>query len=156
MLDMEAYLSNKTALYAHGVQGLDTIFGEPIGHHSLIHITIPSYSKRRKRDGFEIHYTDGSKLPPDSLWNYGSNLIASPAHAFVQMGTELSIVRLIMLGYQLCAYPNGPYSNQLCRLQDLEQYIERADNMKGIVQARKALPYIEERSASYMESWGHM
>lgn len=153
---MEAYLSYKTALYALGVQGLDTIFGEPIDQHSPIHITISASTYWPQKEGYEIHYADMNKLPPKSLLRIGACLVASPAHAFVQMGAELTIERLIMLGYQICAYPKGPNSTPLCTIEDLRQYIKQADNMNGVTQARKALQHIEERSASSMESWSHM
>lgn len=153
---MEPYYSHQTAAILLGVPGIESIIGRTINAFSDIHITVPTRSLRRNLKGYDIHYSDGSKLPPGSLQRIGENLVASPQLVFVQMGQILTFEQHVMLGYQLCSHIEGPYSPKYSTKEMLSSYIQRAENFHGCKQAREALKHVAEGSCSYVESVLHM
>lgn len=110
--------------------------------HALCHVLPFSYSRnslRRVGDGI---------------------LVPSPELCFVLMAPELSLPKLVELGYELCGtyglFPScadGFISREpLTSVRLLSSFISRAEGMRGVAKAQCALRYVRGGSASPMET----
>ena len=92
-------------------------------------------------------------------------MVSSPEFCFLQMASQLSLVRLIMLGYELCgkySLPNqddpevsapGFYTRQpLTSKKKLAAFLARMPHVAGRQMAIRALQYIQDGSWSPMET----
>lgn len=85
-------------------------------------------------------------------------MLSSPEVAFMQLASELSIVELVKLGFDLC----GTYSigkryagyqrEPLTCADEIGKAVARSSRRHGVKAARKAVPYIRDDSASPMET----
>ena len=86
--------------------------------------------------------------------------VSTPEACFLQMAQCLNLYHLIELGYLLCGTyaPNWadiPKTHSLTPLTSstkLARYMQRAEGLKGRKNALRALRYINDRSASIMET----
>ena len=121
---------------------------------------------QRRRGGFHVVKIWSSDVPEGSFYNLGNDVcVSSPAFTFLQMARMLSLPELIAYGDELCGtYSFSPLSKRgmvqrnkpLVRLDALSCYLEGARGCPGAKQARKALPFIVEGSASPMETVDEM
>ncbi len=102
-----------------------------------------------------------SRLPPDSFVRVDDDVIVCrPELCFVQMATKMSFPQLLELGFELCGTYNLPSEgskkafqrNPLTSVESLSLFIDVIDGLRGTVDARRALPYIVEGSASPRET----
>lgn len=82
--------------------------------------------------------------------------IASPELLFLQLASQLEIHRLILLGLQLCSHPPGKPSNAITTKQKLKTFLGKVSGHRGHKKAVRAVKYIEDGSASIMESMAFM
>lgn len=153
---MDIYLSYISAAKALGVPDIDTIVGYPTSLQTDIQVTVPTRNQMRKVKGYEVYYSDGRLLPEGALINVNGCVVTSPEMLFVQMGSKLSLHRLILLGMQLCSLPSGMYSNSLTSTEKLAAFVSRSGQLAGVKNARRALKYVKNRSASRVESINSM
>ena len=88
--------------------------------------------------------------------------VTSPELCFLQMASELPLVGLVALGYELCGgYRLDPESAKdkgfridrpLASVESLSSYVARTSGSKGNKNALKALRFIMDGSASPMET----
>lgn len=86
--------------------------------------------------------------------------VSSPEFVFLQMASELSLVHLIELGYELCGRYSLSSSNARgfedspCRTtaSRIASFLEKAPGSRGLRKARRAAKYILNGSASPMET----
>lgn len=83
-------------------------------------------------------------------------MVASPELLFLQLASELSIHRLILLGLQLCSHPPGNPSAAITTKEKLKSFLSEAPGHHGQKKAWRASTYIENGSASIMESIVYM
>ena len=112
-------------------------------------------------------------IPRGAFINLGNGIfLSSPAFLFLQLATELDRVDLIRIGLELCGHYSRwrlPEPDLTTPTQDefqdttyelsaaitaskLKAFIDRMKNERGAVNARQALPYVLDKSASPMES----
>ena len=99
-------------------------------------------------------------VPERSLASAGEGFfVSTPEFCFVQMATRLSIARLIQLGFELCGtyalVHDGPAQKReapLTSVTKLRAFLEANPDMRGCKKARRALSYVQDGSASPMES----
>lgn len=148
---MNAYISYYSALFKWNVQNADLIAG--FGEEKLEAIQLTtSLNKIRRMKGYEMHYTDVNKLPPGSISSIDQQSIASPELLFLQMARVLPFERLLLLGLQLCSHPVGQADLALTSTNQLQLFLNQISNVKGIANARRAVPYIKDGAASVVES----
>ncbi|HZK02641.1 MAG TPA: hypothetical protein VFC96_07250 [Anaerovoracaceae bacterium] len=86
----------------------------------------------------------------------GGENVASPELVFLQLASKLDIHRLILLGMQLCSYPPGEPYLAITTKQKLKIFTKKTRGYCGRRKASRALKYIENGSASIMESLAYM
>ncbi|MCL1895345.1 MAG: hypothetical protein FWG03_02225 [Clostridiales bacterium] len=98
--------------------------------------------------------------------NAGNGLmVSSPEFCFLQMAGQLTLAKLIELGYELCgvySMPNaddknvperGFYNRQpLTSIKKLKAFLDSMPGVKGRKKAMRALRYLRDGSASPMET----
>lgn len=101
-----------------------------------------------------------SKVPVSSFVSAGRDFyISTPEFCFLQMAQSLSLIQLIRLGFELCGtYSIDENSNMTSRKDSLTSVIklkvlvESATYISGSEKALQALRYIQNNSASPMET----
>lgn len=86
--------------------------------------------------------------------------VSTPEACFIQMAGSLPLIHLIELGFLLCGTyaPSAVDLPMTCGLQPLtnlsrlNNYIDRCSGESGVVNARRALKYVRDGSASVMET----
>ena len=114
------------------------------------------------------HYPAGAFVELDRCMVYDGNgaesvcriLLASPELCFLQAASRLSFLETVKFGFDLCAMylsddaaehgqsQRTPATN----VEALADFLRRAEGLSGLLQARKALRYIRDRSNSPMET----
>jgi hypothetical protein len=82
--------------------------------------------------------------------------VASPELLFLELAVKLSMHRLILLGLQLCSYPVGNPYDAITTKQKLTAFLAKISGYWGHRKAECALKYVENGSASIMESIAYM
>lgn len=120
----------------------------------------------RRKDSQNLIVHQARALPDGSLRAIAVNgieaplLVVCPELMFVQMAASLGFVRTVHLGYELCGifapdkgHPYGARPRKPLTTPDkLAAYIDNAGSLRGIQQARAALPHVLSLSASPRES----
>ncbi|MCL2333101.1 MAG: hypothetical protein FWC54_06445 [Actinomycetia bacterium] len=134
----------------------------PWGLTTPLHLLVGDDSARRAADGLRCHIGSGI-FPPGSFIQVEPGLTASsPELCFVQMASELPLVELMMLGYEFCgsyrldkvSAPEQGFRKDipLTSAVALEAFVAKATGLKGCKNARKALRFVADGSASPMET----
>jgi len=127
-----------------------------------IHVLVGNKNVRRANENLQNHIAS-RQFPSGSFIQVDSKLaVSSPELCFVQMASELSLIELIALGYEFCGSYRLEENNRqgrgfrddlpLTSVAKLEAYLSRVAGLKGSKNARRALRYITDGSASPMES----
>ena len=130
-----------------------------------VHITICSPIARWLSKTMQQHVLTDKVIPgcflevKDGLW------VSSPEFCFLQMAGFLSLAQLIELGYEICGEyslpvandPNPPdrgfyYRKQLTSINRIGKFLANMPGAKGCQKAKRALRYLNENSASPMET----
>lgn len=152
---MKAFISHHTALIKWKVPNAEEIIGFNHDKIDQIDLTMHVGSVRRKK-GYLIHYIRMDKLPARSIKFIDQQAISSPELLFLQMATELSFERLVLLGLQLCSYPVSNPNAALTTRDQLSTFLKQLSNIKGIANAKRAIPFIQDGAASVLESLLYM
>ena len=125
------------------------------------HFMVPDDSCRYVRDQFAYTVCNRA-LPRGSFYQLDDYLcLASPELVFLQMARSLPLSLLVKLGDELCgtyrpiddgSEQAGRRKHVLTDKQRLQDFLDAAKGMHGVDSARKAAPFIVERSASARES----
>jgi len=131
-------------------------------------ITVGTMDARRISRSIHSHLLGGS-LPEGCIVYVGDGLfVSSPELCFFQMATELPIVKLIELGFELCgsyslpapgitgtdpSIAKGFYNRPpLTSIRKLTTFLDQMVGMKGRKRALQASQFIADNSASPMET----
>ena len=136
--------------------------GNPWDLATPLHILVGEYNARKATKSLQCHIAS-RQFPNGSFIQVDSKLaVSSPELCFVQMASELSLIELIALGYEFCGSYRLEENNRqgrgfrddlpLTSVAKLEAYLSRVAGLKGSKNARRALRYITDGSASPMES----
>jgi len=153
---MIGYFSHHTAADIWNIPYLESVFGSAITQLEMtapapIHISVAARSDRSQRKGQIIHLR-GQAMPFGAVVSRNGKKVASPELTFLDLACNLDIHRLILLGLQLCSHPPGDPSKALTTKQNLKNFLERTTGHHGHIKASRALKFIENGSASIMES----
>lgn len=118
-------------------------------------ITVPKHNGRFRYNGKKVHSSELA-LPPGAVTTREGRMVASPELLFLELACKLSIHRLILLGLQLCSYPPGHPSMAITSKQKLEIFLAKTTGHHGHKKAFRAIKYVENGSASIMESLVYM
>lgn len=127
---------------------------EAYGNKSL-HVLVSQESAKTPRSGLTLHSITSGHL---SRWlvKIDSKLsVVLPEMCFIQMAASLSIYHLIELGFELCggySIGDNEYRVPVTTTSRLAAFIDGSRGMRGIQEARRALRYIRNGSASHMET----
>lgn len=96
------------------------------------------------------------ELPKSAIIKRGDIYVASPELVFLQLANQLSFHRLVLLGLQMCCHAVGNGSTSISTKRRLHFLLSKAKWHRGHRKAEKALRFIEDGSASLMESIAFM
>ena len=118
-------------------------------------ITVSKYNARFRNNGKKVHSSEFA-LPSGAVTTREGRMVASPELLFLELASKLSIHRLILLGLQLCSYPPGHPSKAITTKKKLEMFLAKTAGYHGHKKAFRAIKYVENGSASIMESLTYM
>lgn len=119
------------------------------------HFTFTSSEEICYRKDFISHLCK-LPLPSGAIVSRDGVRVASPEMVFLQLANHLSIHRLILLGLQLCSRAPGRSSEGITTKQRLKNFLGKTRGHRGHRKAVRAVKYIENGSASIMESLAFM
>ena len=127
-----------------------------------LHILVGDSNARKVTKSLRCHI-DSRRFPGGSFIQVAPGVnMSSPELCFAQMANELTLIQLVLLGFELCGsyrldnegesergFRNAP---PLTNVTMLSSYIAKCDGLRGIKNARRALRFIADGSASPMET----
>lgn len=130
------------------------------GYSIPVDIALATSSARRPSSKVRPHVYS-SRLPNNSFCCVGGGLfVSTPEFCFLQMASQLPLVKLIELGFEFC----GSYSRacpdrdatynhqQLTTTTRLLTFVTQMKDVRGHVKAGRALSYVIDNSGSPMET----
>ena len=152
---MKKYLSHLSAAVYWNIPYIESVLGSEIAKAKTVDFTVAKSSERFQRKGCTIHLC-GTRLPRGAVVNRDGEMIASPEFVFLQLTPKLNIHTLILLGLQLCSHPPGKPFYAITTKKKLGAFVTKASGHRGQLKALRAIKYIEDGSASIMESVAYM
>jgi len=130
-----------------------------------IHIVVGKPGARRLTRIVRSHVFTG-ETPVGCFMNIGRSFtVSSPEFCFLQMASQLTLIELIELGYEFCGVYSLPLPNdkdvpekgfydrqQLTSTRKLREFLDIMPGTKGHQKAMRALCYLQDGSASPMET----
>lgn len=157
--NINKYISHISAAYRWNIPYLNEVLGSEILNTNqpdeITDITITDPSRVYSKKGYRVHSRSRS-LPRNSLASKDCEIISSPELIFLELANVLDIHRLILLGLQLCSYPVGKPEYAITTKRKLQSFIDKTHGFHGHINATIALKYLENGSASIMESIVYM
>ncbi len=152
---MKEFLSHSSAAIMWDIPHIEVILGYTITEAESPHITVSEHNARFRKNGKKVHSCE-LDLPTGAVMTRKSRKVASPEFIFLELACELSIHRLILLGLQLCSHPPGNPSVSITTKEKIDTFLAKATGHRGHRKAARAMKYIENGSASIMESLAYM
>lgn len=151
---MKEYLSNFSAASFWDIPNIETVLDYKTDT-SKVNFTVSKQSARFNRKDKIIHLCE-LEMPANAVVLRNDVMVAAPELVFLQLACSLDIHRLILLGLQLCAHPPGSPFEAITTKQKLEAFLAETPGHRGHRKALRAVKYIENGSASVMESIAYM
>lgn len=152
---MKEYMSNFSAASFWDIPCLETLLVSEIDKTSKVSFTVSKQSERFLKKDKIIHLCEVA-LPTNAVVSKNGTMVASPELVFLQLACKLDIHRLILLGLQLCSHPPGNPSEAITTKHKLKSFLAKTPGHHGHRKALRAVKYIEDGSASVMESIAYM
>lgn len=152
---MKGYLSHFSAAKAWNIPCIEAVIGNEINHNSMNDITVFNQNSRFIINGKKVHSCK-TPLPAGAVTVRNDMTVASPELLFLELANKLSIHQLILLGLQLCSHPPGQPSEAITTKQKLCAFLAKTTGHWGHRKAEYAVKYVENGSASIMESIAYM
>ncbi|HWQ80213.1 MAG TPA: hypothetical protein VN381_15405, partial [Anaerovoracaceae bacterium] len=118
-------------------------------------ITVSEQNERFRNNGKWVH-SCALALPAGAVTNRNGKAVSSPELLFLELACKLSIHQLILLGLQLCSHSPGLPSEAITTKQKLMRFLGKTPGHRGHRKAIRAAKYLEDGSASIMESIAYM
>ncbi|MEN6314444.1 MAG: hypothetical protein ABFD25_09380 [Clostridiaceae bacterium] len=134
---------------------IEAVLGSESVETDHVDFTVTERSVRSQKKGQMIHLCELA-LPAGAVVSRNGKMIASPELTFLDLARKLNIHRLILLGLQLCSHPPGNPSRATTTKQKLKTFLAKTSGHRGHSKALRAVKYIENGSASVMESLAYM
>ncbi|MDD2397251.1 MAG: hypothetical protein PHE31_04590 [Tissierellia bacterium] len=148
-------MSNFSAASFWDIPCLETVLVSEIDKTSKVSFTVSKQSERFLKKDKIIHLCEVA-LPTNAVVSKNGTMVASPELVFLQLACKLDIHRLILLGLQLCSHPPGNPSEAITTKHKLKSFLAKTPGHHGHRKALRAVKYIEDGSASVMESIAYM
>lgn len=152
---MREYLSHLSAAITWNIPYIDAVLGSEISEFDAPHITVTEPNARFRRNGKKVHSCK-LPLPVGAVISRDGIMVSSPELLFLEFASSLSIHRLILLGLQLCSHSPGLPSRAITTKKKLNTFLSKAAGHRGHRKAIQAMKYVENGSASVMESIAFM
>lgn len=152
---MKEYMSNFSAASFWDIPCLETVLVSEIDKTSKVSFTVSKQSERFLKKDKIIHLCEVA-LPTNAVVSKNGTMVASPELVFLQLACKLDIHRLILIGLQLCSHPPGNPSEAITTKHKLKSFLAKTPGHHGHRKALRAVKYIEDGSASVMESIAYM
>ena len=134
----------------------------PLGLSLPLHVLVGSSNARKVARNLHCHISS-EEYPSGSFIEVADGvMVCSPELCFIQMAEELSLAKLVLLGFELCGrYRPGNKEDEARGFRDdlpltsvakLKAYLSKAPVIKGKKAASRALQFVVDNSASPMES----
>lgn len=126
-----------------------------------VHLVVADAAARGKASRVAYHVWKGPASGASFVRVAPGVYVGTPEACFAQMATELSVVELILLGFELCSTyaldPDDPHGflsrgQSLTTVADLDRFVAKMEGMHGCKRAKRALRFVIDGSASPMES----
>lgn len=154
-IHMKGHISHFSAAMMWNIPYIESVIGDDALGCDSSDITVNSYNARFRINGKKVRSTK-LVLPEKSVKTLNGKRVSSPELLFLELANRLDIHRLILLGLQLCSHPPGNPSLAVTTKQKLEKFVSKTPGHRGHKKALRALKYIENGSASIMESLAYM
>ncbi len=148
---MKTYLSHHSAAAYWNIPYLETVLGYDNDETSTVDITVSERGARAAKQNQIIHLCE-IDLPANAVVPKDGIMMASPELVFLQLASKLDVHRLILLGLQLCSHSPGKPSEAITTKTKLKNFLAKTHGHRGQRKALRAVKYIENSSASIMES----
>lgn len=152
---MKTFISHYTAANHWKIPCIHEALGCGTDGTGPTHITVTDRRDRYPLLNHKIHLCE-LDLPEDALVCRNDTVVASPELVFLQLASELSIHRLILLGLQLCSHPPGNPSMAITTKQKITTLLAKISGHRGHRKSLRAIKYVVNGSASIMESMVYM
>ncbi len=128
---MKEYLSHLSAATIWAIPCIENVMGYKIEETDSIHITVTVHEARFVDNGKRVH-SCVLALPSGAMVNRNGRMVSSPELLFLELATELSIHRLILLGLQLCSHPPGLPDEAITTKQRLKAFLAKTAGYRDI------------------------
>lgn len=152
---MKGHISHLSAAIMWNIPYIETVIGNMISESENTDITVIGYNARFCINGKKVRSTKLA-LPSKSVKVLNGKKVSSPELLFLELASVLDIQRLILSGLQLCSHPPGFPTQAITTKLKLERFISKTKGHRGHSKAVRTLKYIENGSASIMESLAYM
>ena len=152
---MKEYVSCFSVVAFWNIPCIEVVLGFEIAETDSFDFTVSERSARSQKNGRASHLCQLA-LPSGAVVSRNGKMIASPELMFLQLACKLNIHRLILLGLQLCSHPPGNPSGAITTKQNLKTFLAKTSGHRGHPKALRAVKYLENGSASIMESMAYM
>lgn len=152
---MKKHFSHFSAAEIWGIPNICAIIDFGIAEKGPADVTVSGQNERFRMNGKWVH-SCGLALPPGAITFRNGRTVSSPELLFLELAGKLSIHQLILLGLQLCSYPPGLSTEAITSKQKLLRFLEKTSGHRGRRKALRAVKYVENGSASIMESIAYM
>lgn len=149
------HLSHFSAAEAWDIPYIETVLGFKFNEIELTDITVFKQSARFRNDGKLVHSCELS-LPAGAVVSRKREAVSSPELLFLELACNLDIHRLILLGLQLCSHLPGRPLEAITTKQKIKAFLANTPGHNGHKKALRAVKYVENGSASIMESIVYM
>ncbi|MGI6732978.1 MAG: hypothetical protein ACOX4J_02210 [Anaerovoracaceae bacterium] len=152
---MKEYLGYYSAATFWNIPYIEAVLGSEITSAYPTSFVVPQRRMRSPKQGQTKHLCELT-LPPEAVVSKNGTIVASPELLFLQLASKLDIQRLILLGLQLLSHPPGNPELAITTKQNLKTFLSKISGHRGHRKAFRALKYLENGSASIMESIVYM
>lgn len=148
---MSEYLSYLSAAFYWDIPYIENLWDPEDYDCSKYYVTVSQESERYFKKN-RICNISKLALPANAVVSRNGEMVASPELMFLQIASKWDIHRLILLGLQLCSHPPGNPSKAITTKRKLRAFLAKTAGHRGQRKALRALEYLENGSASVMES----
>lgn len=152
---MKEFISHFSAAAIWEIPYLESVLGYEIAKAIAADITVSEHEARYRNNGRRVHSCERD-MPVDAVKSRNGKIVASPELLFLELACKLSIHKLILMGLQMCSHPLGDPSGAITTKQKLKTFLAKTSGHWGHKNAARAMQYIENGSASVMESIAFM
>ena len=158
-VSMKEFISHFTAACHWNIPCIENIIDQKdinrIHNDHFDEITITNRNKLYRKEK-QIKHVCELPLPRGAVVYDNGKYIASPELVFLELATSLDFHRLVLLGLQMCSHTPDNNSKSITTKRKISNLLAKTKGHNGHFNAEHALRYVENDSASIMESIAFM